>query len=173
MGLSVTEKQELRSIVEKRIGRRIQLLEDSHKEEIELVTKQASSTVYDDLGITQEWKTILDLRVVRDEATKAVTQAEQALWDRIGNGTTYNSLQERLNALIIKRSKELAEQAKLAAPFYAEVLDLREEARRLDEFVWTATSTKQVAELFKALNEVLSETPTKLEKAAQEIERPE
>lgn len=173
MGLSVTEKQELRQIVEKRIGRRISAIESAHAAEIAEVVKRASSTVYEDLGITAEWKDLLEKRAARDLATKVVTEAETALWNRIGNGDSYRSLQERLEGVIIRRSRELADEAKQAAPFYAEVMALREEARHLDEFVWTATSTKQVAQLFEALNKVLGEGPTQLTKAAQEIDHPE
>lgn len=173
MGLSVTEKQELRRIVEQRIGRRIEAIEAEHKDEIRTLKDEVYQNIFETLRISKEYAELTTLRDQASQLAKDILEAEKKIAVKLGVDKDYGTTANAISGYVSRRQQELFNEAKMNAGFYAEVKALREEARHLDEFVWTATSTKQVAQLFEALNTVLDEQPTKLTKAAQEIEHVE
>ncbi len=175
MGLSVTEKQELRSIISKRISQRIDQLKTEQKELLTALGEQARVAAHHQLGIDAEMQHLDDLNLRKAVLEREMDAAELAVYDRVKHleHALYNSRQDRIKQIVSRVQKPLEAALLQATALGQQVATLTAEQSHLDETVWAATSPKQVSAIFQALNAVLDQQPTALEQAAHDLQHPD
>jgi hypothetical protein len=179
MPLTVTEKEHLKALIEKRINKKIAIIWRDNAADKEHLNRDAHAAALDDFDIAGQEKEIL-------EAEKEINKLQEAIKER-----QYEML-AKIDGIELKQAKEeysrhynrdtvLSNKIKenrqgkfdemlVDHPTLGEVHKLEQEKERLLETVWIATSTKQVKELMSALNSVLKEDSTPLGDKAMEID---
>lgn len=175
MGLSVTEKQELRAIISKRITLRIEQLKAGQKDLLTGLNAQARAAACAQLGIEAEMEQLDQLNRRKAALDKQVNAAELAVYDRVKHieHYGYTNRMERIEQILRRVQKPLEDTLLHETPLGQQIAALTAEQSHLDETVWAATSPKQVSEIFRALNTVLDERPTALAQAAHDLQHPD
>lgn len=175
MGLSVTEKQELRTIISKRITQHIDQLKTEHQTLLGELKQQAQEAAYRQLGIDADMQHLEGLQTRKSALEGEINAAELQIYDRVKHieHYGYNQRIERIKQIVGRVQKPLEDALIAATPVGQRIAQLTAEQSHLDETVWAATSPKQVSEIFKALNQVLDERPTALEQAAHDLQHPD
>lgn len=175
MGLSVSEKRELRSIIAARLTTRIERLKSENAALLAGLAARARVDALTELGIRDEMGQLDILNERKTALERDIDAAEALVYDRVKHveHVRYHTRPERI-AQIIRGVQKPIEEALLAeTPLGAQIAALQAEQNRLEETVWAATSPRQVADIFQALNTLLDDPPTALEQAAYALQHPE
>ena len=168
MGITVTEKQELRDIINKRMKKKIEALDLKNAAEFGVMRVDARNIALKEMGLDEYMTryddicaTIKRLDKERDQLTEVAAAAAG-----IEEGyRPHHLIEQRVNT-----AQEAVFNRMLADhPVGQKIVALQKEQEHMLETVWVATSSAQVKELFRKVNEVLDESPTDLGVRAGEI----
>jgi hypothetical protein len=171
MSITVTEKQELKSIINKRIDRTVSQIETAQAKRIGELKEKAREQAISSLEVA-------DFIAEERDSQASIKRIEEAR-DRMRNETAkrlgieeschYWKPQEKIEEIIEKETSRRYQILLAETDFGAEIKRLEEEQEAMLETVWAATSSSQVKELFKRVNDVLRESPTALGAKALDI----
>lgn len=169
MGITVTEKQELRDIINGRVEKKIQQLKMANETDFSKMEAEARKVAIHELGIGDYAQRHEDIEVAISRLNKEKDKLEKEACEKLGVKSDWHRhdyIEER-----IKSGQEIVVDRMMKGhPVGLKILTLKKEQDRLLETVWIATSTAQVKELFERVNEILDEGSTPLGEKAQDIE---
>ena len=101
MGLSVTEKQELRSIISKRISARIDQLKSEQKATLTALAEQAQGMAYQQLGIEIEMQHLNTLNRRKTSLEQDINTVEGIIYERLKQHehALYNNRMDRIKQI--------------------------------------------------------------------------
>lgn len=175
MGLSVTEKQNIKEIIENRIDREIERIQTENKPAADDIKEQARAQTLAALNITDQ---ISELQSIKEQITELGEQKKQLegrILEMLGvdmRKANYGygaSSEQAIESKIASASRSYEKNLLNAHPILGKIVTLRQEKDNLLQSVWIATSNVQVKQLFDMVNQLLASVPTELESMAQNI----
>lgn len=172
MALSVTEKEEIKRIIEERINQQITRIQTENKIAASQIKKQARQQAVEALGLTAEITEMEQINTDQEKLNKRKEALESKVMATLGvdikEHRYYNNatmIEERLKSATASYEDTLLK----AHPQLGRIVTLNEEKMNLLQSVWIATSSAQVKLLFEMVNKLLNTSPTELENMAQRI----
>ena len=172
MAISVTEKEHIKELIEKRINAEIERISTENKNDADDIKAQARKEAMAALGITQA---VEDLESIDNQITKLTekkTKTENKLVESLDLNKNqhyrYNDRQlidSKIASASVSYEKTLLD----AHPKLSTINTLKTERDNLLQNIWIATSNTQVKQLFEYLNGLLGQKPTEFELMAQKI----
>mgnify|MGYP006323460821 FL=1 len=174
MGLSVTEKQEIKSLIEERFDREIERIQTENKAAMDNIKQQAITQTIAALNVTDQMSELQSINAQILELNEEKKKLEERIVVEIGAENHKNLYYARAMDSLIDSKIESASrpyEKKLLSehPLLSKIVTLRQEKDSLLQSVWIATSSLQVKQLFEMVNKLLQSTPTELETMAQSI----
>jgi len=168
MGITVTEKQELRDIINTRVEKRITQIEHENVAGLEAMAEMAREQAIKDLELVEYVQRNDDLTATQERLKKAQEKLQKDTAEKLelkDNWRREEQIEDRIEkATGVVKGKMMADN-----DVGKEILRLQAEQEHMLETVWVATSSAQVKELFMKVNSVLNESPTGLGEMAQGI----
>lgn len=173
MAISVTEKEHIRELIEKRINAEIEKISTENRVDEDDIKAKAKKEAIVALGIESPMGDLdaLDAQIekLQDKRSKLEFRTLEILDINPEKQRNYGTHRQLINNKI--KSASVAYQNRLleAHPNLGRIVQLKAEMDSLLQTIWIATSNTQVKELFSYLNDLLGTKPTQLEIMAQKI----
>lgn len=175
MGLSVTEKQNIKEIIEERIDREIERIQTENKPAADSIKEEARTQTLTALNITDHMSELMSIKEQLAELGEQKKQLENRILEMLGvdmRKANYGygaSSEQAIESKIASASRSYEKKLLTAHPILGKIVTLRQEKDNLLQSVWIATSNVQVKQLFDMVNQLLASVPTELEAMAQNI----
>lgn len=168
MGITVTEKQELRDIINDRVDKAIARLEHDNTLGITKLREVAKELAVKELELGEFLKKDDDADASIARITKERDKLRDEAADRLGTRRDYR-VRDGIDAHIEKAVDIVFDRMLADDEVGKKILALQAEKESMLETVWIATSSEQVKKLFLHVHNVLGESTTALGGMAQAI----
>jgi hypothetical protein len=172
MAISVTEKEHIKELIEKRINAEIERISTENKSDADDIRTQARKQAITALGLTQAIEDLesIDQQIAKlnDKRAKVEQKTLESLnidMNRNYNRNSRQAIDSKIASASVSYEKALVE----AHPKLKQINALKDERDNLLQTIWIATSNSQVKALFDYLNDLLDTKPTAFEVMAQKI----
>lgn len=169
MSITVTEKQELRDIINRRMKKKIEALKTENAAEFGTMKAEAYNIAVKELGLGEYMVKHADIVATIERLQEEKNEMEKKAAKSVGANTSYRP-HDNVEEKIESAQDQVFERMLAGHPVGQQILDLKKEQDHMLETVWVATSSAQVKKLFEKVNEVLGESPTNLGGKAADIE---
>lgn len=178
MALSVTEKEEIKKIIEADIDAKVKRIWGENAGEREILVKKSIDLAIKKLGLTSlmsRYKKIEDKEKELDEQKKnlrdeMIAKIEDKTVEQVRKDRGYRCGRDEVDTAINEMQQVVFEDLVAKHPVLGEITRLETEKTHLLKNVWTATGTAAVKQLFAAVNTLLGLAPTELTKEAYAID---
>lgn len=171
MAISVTEKEHIKDLIEKRINAKIEQIQIENKADLDMIKEQAKINGIEALGLTETMATIESIDDQITKLTEKRNKLEIKALESLGvdSNRVYNRYREHINNKIATAAAISEKKLIDAHPNLKQISALKDEKENLLQTIWIATSNTQVKQLFDYLNSLLGVNPTSFEQMAQRI----
>ena len=145
MAISVTEKEHIRELIEKRINAEIERISIENKSDADDIKARARTQAINALGITQAITDLdaLELQIERLNEKRLKLEQKTLEFLDIDTSRTYNcNLRQAINAKISSASVSYEKALIDAHPKLMKINELKAEKDNLLQTIWIATSNK-------------------------------
>lgn len=172
MAISVTEKEHIRELIEKRINAEIERISTENKQDADDIKAKARAQAIAALGLTQAIEDLdaLELQLTKLNEKRSKLEHKTLELLNIDISRNYNrNPRQAIDAKIASASVSYEKTLIDAHPKLMKINELKAEKDNLLQTIWIATSNTQVKQMFDYLNALLGTKPTAFEQMAQKI----
>ncbi len=178
MTLTIKEKEHWKDRIEKKIERRIDLLiKNKQRDYLKTVAELARSKAIEAAGLVKNQRRQVEIEkfikqlnneqdILKHEFGVAITGLTLAAITDMRTWEFDRLVEAEFGAMTDAQERLVMEGDELGR----EILKLRDEQEQLLDTVWLATSNSQIRQLWQNVSELLTDTPTDLQKAAITVE---